>query len=64
MRRRDDLIGPTLRSVLAAVWLTISPLAGAVSVNDWLSETHEGTLHATNMGDCVLEMVRSSRPAG
>ena len=55
MRRRDDLIGPMLRRVLAAVWLTISPLAGAVSVNDWLSETHEGALHATDMGECVLE---------
>ena len=55
MHRRDNLIGPILRRVLAAVWLTISPLAGAVSVNDWLSETHEGTLHATNMGECVLE---------
>ena len=55
MRRRDNLIGTTLLSVLAALCLLVSPLASAVSIDDWLSETHDGTLHTTKMGECVLE---------
>ena len=50
MRRRDDLIGPKLRSVVATLCLIVSPLASAVSIDDWLSETHEGRLYKTNMG--------------
>ena len=55
MRRRDDLIGPKLRSVLATLCLIVSPLASALSIDDWLSETHQGRLYKTNMGECVLE---------
>ena len=55
MCRCDDLIGTTLRSVLAALCLLVGPLASAVSIDDWLSETHDGALHATDMGECVLE---------
>jgi len=55
MRRCDDLIGPTLCIVLASLWLTISPLASAVSVDDWLSETHDGALHTAELGECLLE---------
>ena len=62
MRCRDDLIGPILRialailrSTLAMLWFAISPLANAVSVNDWLSEMHDGALHTTDMGECGLE---------
>ncbi|MGB1142440.1 MAG: hypothetical protein ACPG1A_16185, partial [Halioglobus sp.] len=55
MRRRNDLIGTTLRSVLAALCLLVSPLANAVSIDDWLLETHDGALHTTDMGECVLE---------
>ena len=62
MRCRDNLIGSILhialailRSTLAMLWLTISPLANAVSVNDWLSEMHDGALHTTEMGECALE---------
>ena len=55
MRRRDDLMGPTLRSVLATLCLIVSPLASAVSVDDWLSETHDGALQAVDMGECRLE---------
>ena len=55
MRRRDNLIGTTLLSVLAALCLLVSPLASAVSIDDWLSETHDGMLHTTKMGECVLE---------
>ena len=55
MRRCDDLIGTTLRSVLAALCLLVSPLASAVSIDDWLSETHDGALHTTDMGQCALE---------
>ena len=55
MRRRDNLIGTTLLSVLAALCLLVSPLARAVSIDDWLSETHDGMLHTTDMGECVLE---------
>ena len=59
MRCCDDLIGPMLRTILrgalAMLWLAISPLANAVSVNDWLSGTHDGALHTTDMGECVLE---------
>ena len=55
MRRRDDLIGPTLCSVIATLWMMISPLAGAVSVDDWLTETHDGALHAAELGECLLE---------
>ena len=45
MRRCDDLIGPVLRRVLATLFLIVSPLASAVSVDDWLSETHVGLFH-------------------
>ncbi|MEL0333693.1 MAG: alpha/beta fold hydrolase [Halieaceae bacterium] len=55
MRRRDDLIGTTLCSVLAALWLIASPLASAVAIDGWLSETHDGALHAADLGECVLE---------
>ena len=55
MRRRDDLIGPLLRGVLVMLWLVTSPLANAVSVNDWLLETRDGALHAADLGECLLE---------
>ena len=55
MRCRDDLICTTLRSVFAALCLLVSPLVSAVSIGDWLLETHEGTLHTTDMGECALE---------
>ena len=55
MRRRNDLIGTTLRSVLAAVFVFVSPLASAVSVDDWLSETHDGVFHEAELGECLLE---------
>ena len=58
MRRCDDLIGPMLRTILrgalAMLWLAITPLAGAVSVNDWLSGAHDGTLYTIDMGECDL----------
>ena len=55
MRRRDDLISPTLRSVLATLWLIASPLVSAVSIDDWLTETHDGALHVADLEECVLE---------
>ena len=55
MRRRDNLIGPILRGALAMLWLAISPLANAVSVNDWLSETYDGQFHTVDLGECVIE---------
>jgi homoserine O-acetyltransferase len=55
MRRCDDLIGPVLRRVLATLFLIVSPLASAVSVDDWLSETHVGLFHEAELGECVLE---------
>ena len=55
MRRRDDLIGPILRSVFAALFLIVSPLASAVSVDDWLSDTHDGVFHEAELGECLLE---------
>ena len=55
MRRCDNLIGTTLLSVLAALCLLASPLASAVSIDDWLSETHDGALQAVDMGECRLE---------
>ena len=55
MHCRDNLIGPILRIALAMLWLAISPLANAVSVNDWLSKMHDGALHTTEMGECALE---------
>jgi len=55
MRRRDDFLGHILCSVIATLWMMISPLAGAVSVNDWLSETHDGALQAVDMDECRLE---------
>ena len=65
MRCRDNLIGSILhialailRSTLAMLWLTISPLANAVSVNDWLSEMHDGALHTKSV---LSRMVRSSK---
>ena len=65
MRRRDDLMGPTLRSVLATLCLIVSPLASAVSVDDWLTETHDGALHAVRAGGVFdWRMARSLRPAG
>jgi homoserine O-acetyltransferase len=55
MRRRDDLIGSILRSVLATLFFIVSPLASAVSVDDWLSETHDGVFHEAELGECLLE---------
>ena len=55
MRRRNDLIAPILRSVLATLCLLVSPLASAVSVDDWLSDTHDGVFHEAELGECLLE---------
>ena len=55
MCRRDDLIGPILRSVLATLFLMVSPLVSAVSVDDWLSDTHDGVFHEAELGECPLE---------
>ena len=55
MRRRDDLISPTLRSVLATLWLIVSPLVSAVSIDDWLTKTHDGALHVVDLEECALE---------
>ena len=55
MRRCDDLIGSILRSVLATLFFIVSPLASAVSVDDWLSETHDGVFHEAELGECLLE---------
>ena len=63
MRRRDNLIGTTLLSVLAALCLLVSPLARAVSIDDWLSETHDGMLTRQTWGSVLSRTIRLSRPA-
>ena len=55
MRRRDDLVGSILRSVLATLFFIVSPLASAVSVDVWLSATHDGVFHEAELGECLLE---------
>ena len=55
MHRRDDLNGLGLVGVVVALWLIVSPPASAVSIDDWLSEVHDGALHTTDMGECALE---------
>jgi homoserine O-acetyltransferase len=32
-----------------------SPIASAVEVGEWLSQTHEATFHKVDMGECLLE---------
>ena len=55
MRCRDDLNGLGLVGVVVALWLIVSSLASAVSIDDWLSEVHDGALHTIDMGECALE---------
>ena len=55
MRRCHYLIYRQLGGILVMLGLLTSPLASAVSVNDWLGEIHEGTSHTAAMGDCELE---------
>ena len=55
MCRRDDLNGLCLVSVVATLCLLVSPLASAVSVDDWLSDTHDGVFHEAELGECPLE---------